>query len=181
MDPELVDQVERIDGDEYFKRYAEQKKGQIKDPAKNEAGTGLPQCSRQVVVFALVMHGMRCPQYRNLVAATMRPVVTKIESNQGQRPQCDAARRQVEPGEVPFEESEVGENERPDYTLHKARKITCRGAEHACAQTVQRVIRAIVSAPAHTIDHQLGEQCEYEKRDGKRNQVHGRDISAWQS
>ena len=79
VDPELVNKVDRVDRQKHLERHAEQEQRQIKDPGEQEAGTGLAQRRGQVVVLALMMHRMRRPQYRDLMTAAMRPVVTKIK------------------------------------------------------------------------------------------------------
>jgi len=62
VDPELVDQVDGIDREQHFQREADREQWQVEYPAKQEASAGLPQGRGQVVLLALVVHGMRSPE-----------------------------------------------------------------------------------------------------------------------
>ena len=86
MDPELVEEINRVDRQHDLERKADDKQRNIEDPAEQEPRARLPQRRRQVVVFTLVVHRMRGPQDRYLVAEAMEPVVQEIPRNGGQRP-----------------------------------------------------------------------------------------------
>ena len=86
MHPELVEQIDQRDDAKDHRRYAQHRQRQVKHPAQQTAGGGLAQRGRQVVGLALVVHHVRCPQKRHLVAGAVQPVVAQVVDQQGQQP-----------------------------------------------------------------------------------------------
>jgi len=176
MHPELVDEVDRVHGHENLERKANHEQRQIEDPAEQEAGARLPQRGRQVVLLALVMHRVGRPQYRDFMAEAVKPVVAEIPGQGGGNPQHDAARRQVEPGQRHVDDGEIFEHESPRQQRQKLREVASGRVQHAGADTVDRIIAAVITGPATPVDEHLDDDREQKERYCKRNQVHSPSL-----
>jgi len=123
VDPKLVDQVGSTDGQQDLERKTHHKQGHVENPLKQETRARLPQSGRKIVILALVMHRMRGPQYRYLVAATVAPVVAKIPAYCGSNPEGYSARRRVEPGNRHIEGRKIFEHQPPYQEFQQCREI----------------------------------------------------------
>ena len=176
VNPELVDQVDRVHREDDLERKTGEKQGRIEDPAEEEARAGLPERRRQVVVLALVVDGVCGPQHRDLMAEAMKPVVAEVPGDRCEHPQRDATGRQVEPGQRHVDQGEILQDPAPDDERQELGEIAERGAQDARAQAVDRVVGAIITAAAPPVDEQLQQQRKQEERHRQRNQVHAPSL-----
>ncbi|MCY1535677.1 hypothetical protein D9M68_710920 [compost metagenome] len=170
MHPELVEQVQRPDGEEHQRRYPGDGHRQVKDPADEKAGTGLPQSGGKVVLLALVMHRMGGPEQVALVAQAVIPVVAEVIEDKGQQPDPGALRRQLEERQVLPGEA-VGE--KPHHLGQQA----AGGGQHPGTQAVQAIGGAVAAHPAPTIGQQLDADQEKEERHCVEHVIHGVALS----
>ncbi|MDT4844627.1 hypothetical protein FQZ97_785930 [compost metagenome] len=170
MHPELVEQVQRPDGEEHQRRYPGDGHRQVKDPADEKAGTGLPQSGGKVVLLALVMHRMGGPEQVALVAQAVIPVVAEVIEDKGQQPDPGALRRQLEERQVLPGEA-VGE--KPHHLGQQA----AGGGQHPGTQAVQAIGGAVAAHPAPTIGQQLDADQEKEERHCVEHVIHGAALS----
>ncbi len=157
MHPELVDQVDRVDGHQHLERKADHEQRHVENPAEDKTGAGLPQRRGQVVVLALVVHGMRCPEHGYLVTETVEPVVAEVPGQRSGYPERDAARRDIEPGERHVDECEILQHEAPGNQRQQLGKVAYRRAQRAGAEAIDRVVGAIQASAAAPVQRQFDE------------------------
>ena len=85
----------------------------------------------------------------------MSPVITKIPKHGRQNPQQDAAHRAVKPVSLPLKECEIAKDKRPNGILHELREVAAGLTDDAGAQTVDRIIAAVVSSLLKVVDSDL--------------------------
>ncbi|MNH88767.1 hypothetical protein D3C73_412810 [compost metagenome] len=165
MHPELVQQVQRRNTDEHQQRHADDRHGQVENPAQQKPGTGLAQRRGEVVVLALVVHRMRRPEDVALVAHAMQPVVAEVIKDEGKHPDPHAVGRKLEQRQM-FEGKRIG------HQAHALGQQARGGREHASADAVDRVRHPIVADPAPTVGQQFDGNQHKEKRHRIQNEVH---------
>ena len=165
--PELVNQVDRIRGRDDFDGEPQDEERQVEYPPEQEAGAGLPECRGQVVLFALMVHGVRSPKDRNFVAATVCPVIAEVPAEDRKQPPGKPGRRQVEPGRVDLEYRELACGHARQVDRQKPREVAERRADRTRAQAADRIVAAVIAGAAPAIYGQLDQQRQQEERNGK--------------
>ena len=89
MNPELINEIQRTDCNHYLRGDAHQKHRDIKNPAQQEACTGLSKRCGEVVFFALMMGDVGGPEYLPFMTQAMQPVVTEVIENERHDPRYE--------------------------------------------------------------------------------------------
>ena len=155
--PELVQQVDQRDDREHERRHAGDGHRQVEQPAGEPARAGLAQRGRQVVFLALVVHDVRGPEQRDLVAGAVQPVVQEVVGQQRAGPDRRRARAQLE-------QRGVRVHPLVDAEREQLREHADHLAHHAQADTVQGIRPRVRELPAAPADERLDRDEQEEDR-----------------
>ena len=107
----------------------------------------------------------------------MIPVITKVPEYGRKHPEQNAFHGRIVPTSLNVEYGEVAEHEAPDCVLHEPGEIARRLAQNTSANTVDRIIAAVVSGALPAIDEKLYDNCKQEEWNGHGDQIHARMLT----
>ena len=162
--PELVDEIDRSAGEENVGRNPDHQPGQVKNEAEKTAA-GLPQGRSEIVILALVMHDVRCPEQVDLMAEPVKPVVGKIVRDQRKNPDSESGIRQIE--QVKTTGSRVVEPGAQSQE-HQASKPT----DAAQGNTGDGIGQTVGVSPAGQAIYPLGQDQADKERYGVQDDLH---------
>ena len=168
MDPELVEQIDQAHDGKHQRRHAGQRHGKVEQPAQQRARAGLAQRRRQVVVLALVVHGMRGPEHGHFVAHAVKPVVAEVVEQQGQQPAGNAG-----PEGIVAPQRQVLEGQRVQTYAQQLGEDGAGLAEHAQADGADGVGQPVGIAPAPQAHAPFQRDQQQKGRSGEDNDLAG--------
>ncbi len=125
MDPELIDEVQPRDEEDHRGRKSDHEQRQTEDEAQaEEAGPGLPQCGRQIIMLAAVVDDMARPEPAYAVGRAVEDIISEIVEHKGED--------EPVPGIADVEEAELVDPDRygeDEATRQHARNRAAK-AEH---------------------------------------------------
>ncbi len=147
MDPKLVQQADRLHGQDHQRREAEQGQPKPEDKAGENACPGLPQCCGKVIVLRRVMYHMRGPEKTRLVTDAMKPVIGKIFEEKQRHPGLPASANIEQPELI--DEKISAENH---GFGHKLEQHIADAHGQACSRIAQFIKITLIDSTEDSLD-----------------------------
>ena len=150
MDPELVDQVDARDEEHHRRRKADQEQRQAEQEGEaEEAGPGLPQRGRQIIMLARMVDDMARPEPADAVRRAVEDIIGEIVEHEGEH--------EPVPGIADVEEPELPHPDRQREDAARAVSAPATVLPSAQRERHQRVLRLIAASVARPGDQHLGQ------------------------